>query len=79
MDSWLSEECERKIKRNQPRPGIKIIPVAMLNDNYAYIIIETRTRKTVVIDPGDAHAVQVGIFSNLSFFVFLILFIQAYL
>ena len=59
--------------------GLKIIPVAMLNDNYAYIIIETRTRKTVVIDPGDAHAVQVGIFSNLSFFVFLILFIQAYL
>lgn len=38
--------------------GLKIIPVPMLKDNYAYIIIETRSRKTVVIDPGDAHAVQ---------------------
>lgn len=49
--------------------GLKIIPVPMLKDNYAYIIIETRSRKTVVIDPGDAHAVQVGYF----FFFFLLL------
>ncbi|GAB1605613.1 hydroxyacylglutathione hydrolase, mitochondrial-like isoform X1 [Argonauta hians] len=41
--------------------GLMIIPVPMLKDNYAYIIIETRNRTTVVVDPGDAHAVQAAL------------------
>ncbi|XP_052833106.1 probable hydrolase PNKD [Octopus bimaculoides] len=41
--------------------GLMIIPVPMLKDNYAYIIIETQNRTTVVVDPGDAHAVQAAL------------------
>lgn len=38
--------------------GLRICPVALLEDNYSYVIIDTTDKVAVVIDPSDAEAVQ---------------------
>ncbi|XP_063964302.1 probable hydrolase PNKD isoform X3 [Lytechinus pictus] len=38
--------------------GVIILPIPYLKDNYAYLIIDKRSNVAVVIDPGDAEAVQ---------------------
>ncbi|XP_038045052.1 probable hydrolase PNKD [Patiria miniata] len=38
--------------------GIRIRPIPFLQDNYAYLVIDTPTNTAVVIDPGDPEVVQ---------------------
>ncbi|XP_006816249.1 putative thioesterase PNKD [Saccoglossus kowalevskii] len=38
--------------------GLRICPVAMLDDNYSYVIVDTADKVAVVIDPSDPEAVQ---------------------
>ena len=35
------------------------MPIAIVEDNYAYVVIDTASRKAVVVDPSDPHAVKV--------------------
>ena len=39
--------------------GIKIVPIAVLDDNYSYLVIDTVTNAAVVVDPADPAAVKV--------------------
>ncbi|XP_053732813.1 probable hydrolase PNKD isoform X1 [Synchiropus splendidus] len=38
--------------------SIKIIPIAVLSDNYSYLIIDTTSNLAVVVDPADPQTVQ---------------------
>ncbi|BFY98046.1 hypothetical protein BsWGS_01085 [Bradybaena similaris] len=38
--------------------NVTILPIPMLNDNYAYLVSDTKNNKSVIIDPGNAEAVQ---------------------
>lgn len=38
---------------------VTILPVAVLDDNYSYLIVDTLTNKAVVVDPCDPGAVMV--------------------
>ncbi|KAJ8012858.1 hypothetical protein DPEC_G00047240 [Dallia pectoralis] len=38
--------------------GIKIIPIAVLSDNYSYLVIDTASGIAVIVDPADPQAVQ---------------------
>ncbi|XP_068615096.1 probable hydrolase PNKD [Brachionichthys hirsutus] len=38
--------------------GIKIIPMAVLSDNYSYLVMDTASSIAVVVDPADPEAVQ---------------------
>lgn len=40
-------------------PGVKVLPIPVLSDNYSYLIIDTQARLAVVVDPSDPQAVQV--------------------
>ena len=39
--------------------GVKIVPIAVLDDNYSYLIIDTVTNAAAVVDPADPAAVKV--------------------
>lgn len=39
--------------------GAKIVPIAVLDDNYSYLIIDTVTNFAAVVDPADPAAVKV--------------------
>ena len=39
--------------------GVKIVPIAVLDDNYSYLIIDTTTNSAAVVDPADPAAVKV--------------------
>ena len=41
--------------------GLKIQPIAMSDDNYAYMIVNQRTKQIVLVDPADPTAVIVSI------------------
>lgn len=40
-------------------PGVKVLPIPVLSDNYSYLIIDTQARLAVAVDPSDPQAVQV--------------------
>lgn len=37
-----------------------VVPVAILDDNYAYLVIDTVSNLAVAVDPSDAEAVKVN-------------------
>ena len=39
--------------------GVKVVPIAVLDDNYSYLIIDTVTNAAAVVDPADPAAVKV--------------------
>ena len=41
--------------------GVKIVPIAVLDDNYSYLIVDTVTNAAAVVDPADPAAVKVNI------------------
>ncbi|XP_075285843.1 LOW QUALITY PROTEIN: putative thioesterase PNKD [Opisthocomus hoazin] len=47
----------------QPRhfPGVKILPIPVLSNNYSYLVIDTDSGRAAVIDPSDPLAVQAAI------------------
>lgn len=40
-------------------PGVKILPIPVLSNNYSYLIIDTGSARAAVVDPSDPLAVQV--------------------
>lgn len=42
-------------------PGIKVIPISVLSDNYSYLVIDTASGVAVVVDPADPQTVQVNV------------------
>ncbi|KAM9235381.1 putative thioesterase PNKD [Leptosomus discolor] len=42
-------------------PGVKILPIPVLSNNYSYLVIDTGSRRAAVIDPSDPLAVQAAI------------------
>lgn len=42
-----------------PSPGVKVLPIPVLSDNYSYLIIDTQAGLAVAVDPSDPRAVQV--------------------
>ncbi|NXF92893.1 PNKD hydrolase, partial [Eubucco bourcierii] len=42
-------------------PGVKIVPIPVLSNNYSYLIIDTGCGRAAVIDPSDPLAVQAAI------------------
>ncbi|KAF6362009.1 PNKD metallo-beta-lactamase domain containing [Rhinolophus ferrumequinum] len=42
-------------------PGVKVLPIPVLSDNYSYLIIDTQARLAVAVDPSDPQAVQASI------------------
>lgn len=40
-------------------PGVKIVPIPVLSNNYSYLIIDTGSNCAAVVDPSDPLAVQV--------------------
>lgn len=42
-------------------PGVKILPIPVLSNNYSYLVIDTGSSRAAVIDPSDPLAVQVRI------------------
>lgn len=40
-------------------PGVKVLPIPVLSDNYSYLIIDTQAGLAVAVDPSDPRAVQV--------------------
>ncbi|XP_068263633.1 probable hydrolase PNKD isoform X1 [Nyctibius grandis] len=42
-------------------PGVKILPIPVLSDNYSYLVIDTDSGQAAVIDPSDPLAVQAAI------------------
>ena len=41
------------------RPGFTVIPLAILGDNYCYVVVEDTSKCAVAIDPADPEAVKV--------------------
>lgn len=41
------------------RAGVEITPIPVLNDNYAYLVVDTVNKVAVAVDPSDPDAVQV--------------------
>ena len=41
--------------------NVTILPIAILKDNYAYLVIDSYSRTAAVIDPSDPQAVMVGL------------------
>jgi len=39
-------------------PGVTVVPIPILDDNYAYLVIDTVSNMAVVVDPSDAEAVK---------------------
>ena len=44
--------------------GVKIVPIAVLDDNYSYLVIDTVTNVAAVVDPADPAAVKVILILN---------------
>uniref|UniRef100_A0A803W1J1 PNKD metallo-beta-lactamase domain containing n=1 Tax=Ficedula albicollis TaxID=59894 RepID=A0A803W1J1_FICAL len=42
-------------------PGLKILPIPVLSNNYSYLVIDTGSSQAAVIDPSDPLAVQAAI------------------
>ncbi|KFV19032.1 putative hydrolase PNKD, partial [Tauraco erythrolophus] len=42
-------------------PGVKILPIPVLSNNYSYLVIDTGSGQAAVIDPSDPLAVQAAI------------------
>ncbi|KFO55059.1 putative hydrolase PNKD, partial [Corvus brachyrhynchos] len=42
-------------------PGVKILPIPVLSNNYSYLVIDTGSGQPAVIDPSDPLAVQAAI------------------
>jgi len=40
--------------------GVTVVPVPILDDNYAYLVIDTVSNLAVAVDPSDAEAVKVN-------------------
>lgn len=40
-------------------PGVKILPIPVLSNNYSYLVIDTHSNAAAAIDPSDPLAVQV--------------------
>ena len=36
-----------------------MIPIAVLSDNYSYVIVDDASRSAVVVDPADPDAIKV--------------------
>lgn len=51
----------------------------MMNDNYAYLVSDTKNNKSVIIDPGNAEAVQVRYNYNVNFSPILISYLSLHL
>ncbi|KAL8573263.1 hypothetical protein ACOMHN_006674 [Nucella lapillus] len=43
---------------------LEIVPIPMLLDNYAYLVTDRRSNKSVVVDPGHAEPVQIYLSSR---------------
>ncbi|XP_064614655.1 LOW QUALITY PROTEIN: probable hydrolase PNKD [Liolophura sinensis] len=41
--------------------GLQILPIAILEDNYSYLVMDTINKTAVCVDPADAQAVQAAI------------------
>ena len=53
-------------------PGVEITPIPVLDDNYAYLIVDTVNKVAVAVDPSDPDAVQVsGHYLVLDFMTFM--------
>lgn len=44
--------------------GVTIIPLAILDDNYCYVVVDDTSRIAVAIDAADPEAVKVSTCSN---------------
>ncbi|NXG03163.1 PNKD hydrolase, partial [Sakesphorus luctuosus] len=42
-------------------PGVKILPIPVLSNNYSYLVIDTGSSRAAVVDPSDPLAVQAAI------------------
>ncbi|KFQ26205.1 putative hydrolase PNKD, partial [Mesitornis unicolor] len=42
-------------------PGVKILPIPVLSNNYSYLVIDTGSGRAAVIDPSDPLAVEAAI------------------
>ncbi|XP_033917518.1 probable hydrolase PNKD [Melopsittacus undulatus] len=42
-------------------PGVKILPIPVLSNNYSYLVIDTSSSRAAAIDPSDPLAVQAAI------------------
>ncbi|NXF50441.1 PNKD hydrolase, partial [Oceanites oceanicus] len=42
-------------------PGVKILPIPVLSNNYSYLVIDTGSGRAAVVDPSDPLAVQAAI------------------
>ncbi|NXV16460.1 PNKD hydrolase, partial [Cepphus grylle] len=42
-------------------PGVKILPIPVLSNNYSYLVVDTGSSRAAVIDPSDPLAVQAAI------------------
>ena len=38
---------------------MEIVPIAILDDNYSYLVVDLATKASAVIDPSDPGTVQV--------------------
>ena len=43
--------------RNSARPTMKVTPVPVRSDNYAYLLIDEESKKAVAVDPYDVSKV----------------------
>lgn len=39
--------------------GFTIIPLAILSDNYCYVVVDDTSKSAVAVDPADPEAVKV--------------------
>ncbi|KAM6421303.1 LOW QUALITY PROTEIN: putative hydrolase PNKD [Rhynochetos jubatus] len=42
-------------------PGVKILPIPVLSNNYSYLVIDTGSGQAAVVDPSDPLAVQAAV------------------
>ena len=43
----------------QTHTGFTVIPLAILDDNYSYIVVDDTSKVAVAIDPADPEAIKV--------------------
>ncbi|XP_033126928.1 probable hydrolase PNKD [Anneissia japonica] len=44
--------------------GLRIVPIALIEDNYSYLVIDQESKIAAAVDPSDATAVQAVIDSE---------------